>query len=739
MFRKIIFNLFSQLQEGKVLLEDLYRKRTAKKGIPKLSDGEFFSYLKYEDYNLREVRESYRDRNFDQARKGLVEYYRGRKEPCFLFPRPGLEETRKMLRDITSSYRAVIESADRVCAHTMQVPAGASRSFGTFIDWFSDFDGKSWIYCHVSELNRKLSEKHFQKLYDLSNLSITLEFNKHQHLVELGRAYFLSREERYAQEFVIELEDWIEKNPLNWGVNWLEPLTVAQRSISWVFALGLFLSSPHLTPEIFCHVLKNIFLHGAYLVEHCMDKTTKPAKLIGLASALYMISILFPEFEFSERWRDRALKLLEGEVTLQISPDGVHREQSLGLQCLLTEFLLLPLIFDRIHHRSPSPLISMAVERSLDFLLHNIQPNGKTQVFGEMPLTKVWRIGQAPHEDYRALLALGALLFNRSDLKWAAGACEEVILWFFQEEGLRSYDAITPKAPSTLSRAFGEGGFVVSRDTWEKDSNYCLCHSGPRKKWGFIEKGMEGLNLHRDLLNFALTIRGEPFIIETGSYRGKKKFSSYFSRTSAHNVIVIDGREQSMYKNFKGSRKFLQWLKTRWLFNEDFDYVVSGSPGFEDLKSHVIHRREIMYLKGKKWFVIKDTLEGFDEFVVELIFHFAPELEIILRGDYGCFIRGRRDFVRLNPYFPCDFSCSLNRGKTDPLSGWYAKDFVRVEPCYRLEYYAKMKLPAEIYTWVSWARGEFRIPPKEELRELFANTSELRGIHESELVMSEDG
>jgi hypothetical protein len=735
MFRKLISSYFSQLQEGKILLEELYRKRTAKKGVPRLSDGEFFSYIRYDDYSLRDIKEAYRDRNFERAKKALLEHYRSRKETLFLFPRAHNDEARKILKEFNYSYRSTIEAADRICAHTMQVPAGASRSFGTFIDWFSDFDGKSWIYCHVSELNKKLYEKHFQKLYDLSNLSLTLEFNKHHHLVDLGRAYFLSKEERYAQEFVIEIEDWIEKNPVNWGVNWLEPLTVSQRVISWLFALGFFLTSPHLTPEIFCNVLKNIFIHGTYILEQCADKNTKPAKLIGLASALYLMASLFPEFEFMERWHEKGLRILEQEVALQISPDGVHREQSLGLQCLLTEFLILPLMHEKLNRKSSSPLISMTVERSLEFLLHNIQPNGKTQVFGEMPLTRVWRIGMAPHEDYKVLLALGALLFNRRDMKWAAGACEEEILWFFQEEGHRQYDAILPKPPEASSRAFGEGGYLLFRDSWEKDSNFCLFHSGPRKKWGFIEKGMEGLNLHHDLLNFVLSIRGEPFIIETGSYRGKKKFSSYFSQTGAHNVIMIDGREQSMYKNFKGSKKFLQWLKTRWLFTDEFDYVVSGSPGFEELKSHVIHRREIMYLKQKKWFVVKDTLEGFDEFVVELNYHFAPELEIILRGDYGCFIRGRRDFVRLNPYFPGEFSCSLNRGKLEPISGWYAKDFVRVEPCYRLEYYAKMKLPAELYTWVSWARGEFRIPPKEELRELFAKIGENRGINESELVI----
>ncbi|MHC9541924.1 MAG: alginate lyase family protein [Vulcanimicrobiota bacterium] len=731
MLKKLISRYFLKFSEGKVLIEDLYKKRSSKKGIPRLSDGEFFSYLRIADNEDKAIKDAYRERDFDLAKRELIKYYKERESPVFFFHYGSGK--RDIFRDQSSSCRTVLESAEKIYNHTMSTVSGESKSFGTFIDWFSDFDGKSWIYCHITDLNKKLSERHVQKLYNISNLPITMEFNKHHHLVDLGRAYFLTGDEKYAQEFVIELEDWIDKNPVNWGVNWLDPLTVAQRMLSWLLSLGFFLHSPHLTGGTFCTLMKSLFFHGAYIVEHLSDKTVRPAKLIGLASSLYLFSSLFPEFECQKRWKDKAVKTLESEAVQQFSIDGVHREQSLGLQTLLTEFLMVPLLWDRVNFRSSSPVIRNCVEKSLEFLMYTIQPNGKAQTFGEIPITRAWRLGVTSHEDFKPLLALGALLYERGDMKSIAGNSCEDILWFFHDDGTTRYERMTSHVPDTRSRAFAEGGFLFFRDGWERDSTYCNFHSGPRKRWGYIEKGMEGLAPHRDLMNFALSVRGEPFIIETGSYRGKKQFGSYFTKTGAHNVIIIDGKEQSHFKNFKGSKKFLQYLKTKWIFTDDLDYVVSGSPGFEDLKSHVIHRREILYLRSKKWFLVKDSLEGFDEFIVELNYHFAPELEIILRGDHGCFIRGRRDFFRLNPYFPCNFSCSLNRGKLEPLAGWYAKDFIRVEPCYRLEYFAKMKLPAEIYTWISWARGEFRIPAREELDALFKEAGEMRGINEPEL------
>ena len=85
-------------------------------------------------------------------------------------------------------------------------------------------------------------------------------------------------------------------------------------------------------------------------------------------------------------------------------------------------------------------------------------------------------------------------------------------------------------------------------------------------------------------------------------------------------------------------------------------------------------------------------------------------------------------------YYPGAFECKQSRGKIEPaLSGWYSKSFNRVDPCYKIEYSSKMQLPCQIYTWISWARGEFRIPPKSDLEEAFDMVASSKGIMEDEL------
>lgn len=732
MIGKWLKGYFFRLYEGRAFIEDIFRRRSSSKGIPNITDGEFYSCLDYEDADLREIKDAYRERDFSLAAQEFGKYCRDKFSMCPIV-REG-PRLRKRLREMPQVLRHTVEKAERICAHNIVMPTGHSASFETFIDWLSDFNGKSWMFLHCSDFLKKIQDKAFMKQYDLTVLPVSMELNKHQHLGDLGRAYFLTGDERYAQEFVVEIEDWIERNPVNWGIGWLDAMTVAQRVISWLSALACFAQSDYMKGEDFVMVLKNLLLHCAYLIESLQDRSARASRHIAAACALYLFSVTFPEFESTKRWKSRAQKVLESEASSQFCLDGVYRERSLGMQVLLTEFLLLTLIWDRYGTETSSPAVLSAAERSLEFLMFTLSPGGKPQVFGDTPITRAWRFStHTPHEDFKNLMALGAYLFNRGDFKFAAEPLSEDLLWFFGTESEKAFRNLSAAAPSAVSKAFIEGGFFNFRDSWNKDATSCLFYGNPKRRFAPPEKGIDILVPHKDLMSFSLTIRGEPFIIETGSCKGKKKFQSYFPKTAAHNTILVDGKEQASIRSVKGNKKYMHMLKNKWFFSDEFDYLLSGNAGFEDLRSVVVHRRELLYLKEKRWFLIKDTLDGTDEFNIINVFHFAPELDIILRGDYGCLIRGRREFMRLNPYFPGDFSCSPSRGKQEPVSGWYAKDINRVEPCQRLEYFARLKLPAEIYTWVSWARGEFRIPPREELEDCFRKAAAARGMREEEV------
>ena len=59
------------------------------------------------------------------------------------------------------------------------------------------------------------------------DIKVPWELSRFQHFTILGQAYILSKEEKYAQEFVNQVTDWIEHNPVGFGVNWACPMDVA--------------------------------------------------------------------------------------------------------------------------------------------------------------------------------------------------------------------------------------------------------------------------------------------------------------------------------------------------------------------------------------------------------------------------------------------------------------------------------------------------------------------------------
>lgn len=737
MIAKWLKSCFLNLSEACMVIDDMFRRRSLSKKSPFLTDGEFYSCFNYDDNEaLKDLKEAYKERDFEAAAEELIRYCTTSKKKIFLFNNP---EVISKIKKITSP-KKLIKNAELICRHNIIMPTGHSADFGTFINWFSDFNGKNWMYGHVSEFLKKVQDKLISKQFNLPTLPVSIEFNKHSHFVELARAFLVTSNERYTQEFILELEEWVHRNPIHYGISWIDPMAVAQRMISWMISIFMFIgNSSYLQGEHLESVIKNILLHGAYLFQILADKNQRPSRYIAASSALYIFSCLFPEFDCVDRWKSKALRTLENESSVQFLADGVYRERSLGMQVLLTEFLMLPLIIDKISNVQSSPAILSVVERSLEFLIYTLTPYGNNVNFGDTPATHVWNLSLSPQDNFKNLLCIGAYLFNRGDMKFASGDVTEDFIWFFGEEGEEIYKSIVPKEPEKNSRVFIDGGYFSFRDSWTSDSTYCLFYGNSKKPSPPPDKGINLLSPHKDFLSFALYVRGEPFIIETGSYKGAKQFGtddiySYFNKTTAHNSVLVDGKEQSLAKNIKGSRKYMHLLKTRWLFSDDFDYVMSGHAGFDDVKNSVIHRREILYLKSKKWFIIRDTIEGSDVLNVTNTYNLSPELDISLRGDYGCLIHAKREYIRLNMYYPGPFECKQSRGKIEPnLSGWYSKSFNRVDPCYKIEYSSKIQLPCQIYTWISWARGEFRIPPKSDLEEAFDIVASSKGIMEDEL------
>jgi hypothetical protein len=77
-----------------------------------------------------------------------------------------------------------------------------------------------------------------------ADVRVVWELNRLHHLVTLGRAYLLTGNERYTEEFLLQLASWYEANPPNFGANWVTAMEAGIRAVNITIALAMFRFSP---------------------------------------------------------------------------------------------------------------------------------------------------------------------------------------------------------------------------------------------------------------------------------------------------------------------------------------------------------------------------------------------------------------------------------------------------------------------------------------------------------------
>ena len=106
-------------------------------------------------------------------------------------------------------------------------------------------------------------------------------------------------------------------------------------------------------------------------------------------------------------------------------------------------------------------------------------------------------------DNYRSLIATGAVLFNRADLARKAGRFDDKSRWLFGRSGQRKFDALLAKAPLryTGTRAFPHAGYYLLGDRYEtRDEVRMIVDAGPL---GYLSIAAHG---HADALSFVLSV-----------------------------------------------------------------------------------------------------------------------------------------------------------------------------------------------------------------------------------------
>jgi hypothetical protein len=626
--------------------------------------------------------------NAIESAESLHGHFQTRLHPRFFAAFDNKDLTRDLLqrRFGRETEAFLLDRAQRVMNGRFCLLGLRDLSFGDPVDW------------HLEPLTgkRPSSEMHWSQINFLDaeiagDKKITWELNRHQYFATLGRAYWRTGDERYAQTFAAHVQSWIEANPPTRGINWASSLEVAFRAISWLWALYFFKDSPQLTPQLILCICKSLYKHARHLEKYLSTYFSPNTHLTGEALGLFYLGTLLPEFREAARWRATGRRILLAELARHVRPDGVYFEQSSYYHRYTADFYTHFLLLARANGDEEvlpnSPLLEDKLSALLDHLMYITRPDGTTPFFGDDDGGRLAVLDERAPNDFRAALASGAAIFAREDYKYVAREVSEETLWLLGGDGLRAFDQLAAQPPAQTSRAFKDGGYYVMRDGWTSEANYLLIDCGPH---GIYNCG----HAHADALAYEVAARGRTLLIDPGTYTytGAMHLRDEFRSSMAHNVLIVDNESSSVTDSTFTWKHIAQCRAHSWISNTRFDYFVGEHNGYMRLAAPVRCARSVLFLKQDYW-IMRDRVESSGEHLYEWRFHFTDDAAPSVSDDQAAESSAKvlreqqqRDKAGLEIY-----SFGEN-GVWRRENGW-------VSPCYAA------RLPAPVYSFSLHASG----------------------------------
>ncbi|MDH3604793.1 MAG: heparinase II/III family protein, partial [Candidatus Tectomicrobia bacterium] len=596
------------------------------------------------------------------------------------------------------------QAAQAVLQHRFRV-LGVDVQYGDHIAWQADpVSGAEWPRKFYADV--PLSQSEF------GDVKHVWELNRHQYVVDLGKAYWLTGEQVYADAFMRILSHWVAANPYGIGVNWTNALEPAYRVLSWLWTHALCREG--LTPEFHLRFLKTLYQQARYIESHLEVYSSPYNHLAGEAAALVWIGTRFPDFKLAPRWAARGWGLLDAQLDAQLHADGFSVEQASFYHHATLEFYLLAALLRELNGEPVRAAIWERIEQAISASVFLTQPDGTTPHLGDCDDARPIRLSHRPVWDFRDVHALGAVLFQRPDFKFSAGAYAEEALWLLGVEGYQRFMALPAEPPTETSKAFSNSGHYLMRSGWGRQAHWGCFDCGPQSAGLHTGSAPSAAHGHADALSVLLTVGGEPMLVDAGSYtyNGDPAWRDYFHQTRAHNTVVVDGQNQAVHHGGMAWSHAARVRCEAWVSTTEYDYVCGSHDGYRRLTPPVLHRRAVLFRKSWYWLIF-DEIDGAGEQSVESYLHVAPcTLDARPDGFDAHFVSGQRLGVRLaGASFNLDVITDSSPGQ--PESGWIGTHYGARRPAPVVRWHAQLQLPQRWGMLLAWQAGDWRLEHQE--------------------------
>ncbi len=459
-------------------------------------------------------------------------------------------------------------------------------------NFYEDYDGTQYTYYDFSDgkggINWELS------VPGVTDQEFRYQRHRHQWMEPQARAYWKSRDDKYAKSILDVLKNWYETYPVPEGkvypaegtendveYQW-KGLQVSERVMNACKILDYCKDAESFDAENLCFFLEKL----AKSVEVIrLNYYSSSNILISQAQAVGTAGILFPEFAASGVWAREGYAKLGEQLQAQFLEDGVQYE--------LDPSYHIAAIADFREAYELARQNGCATELGADVFYNNLYKAAKFVQDITFPDYSIDNFNDTRASSY------SKSVLKKNFTNYAKMFPEDREFSYMATEG------VSGEAPKHLTAYYKTSGYYIIRNGWDMKSSMLVLKNNynPDNKW----------HCQPDNGTFAIWYKGRNFLPDAGvfSYGGSSSTNAArnkYRATSNHNTLTIDGATIGS-ANMKG----------RFVRNEssaEYEMIcTANSPkdGFD-------HTRTVFSFKGNVYLVV-DEMSGAGAGTVDVNMH----------------------------------------------------------------------------------------------------------------------
>jgi len=404
----------------------------------------------------------------------------------------------------------------------------------------------------------------------------------------LGRAYWLSGDESYAEGFWSSFEEFVAANPPNLGAQWSSAQEVALRLIAWAFCYSLLAQADSSSPARKDRLARSIAQHAERIpptldFARAQNNNHYLSEALGLCTA----AALLPQHPLARKWKRQGWAAFIEGVDRQVHADGAYAQHSANYQRMLLQLgLWAEVVAKALGEPLPARTV-LKLGKATDWLLGILdEDNGAVPNLGPNDGAYILPLSVLPFSDYRPALQAAGLSFRREAVL-PPGIWDDLTMWLGLKPLKRKVRIERGGAPLRLQ---GKSSWAYFRaaEFQERPGHADQLH---------VDLWWRGLNLAQDAGSYL--------------YTAAAPWDNALAATRVHNTVSLNGRDQMT----QASRfLWLDWAQAELLATRTDNaghlvFAAAQHKGYAKLG--LMHRREVS-AEQRGW-VITDHLEPAEE------------------------------------------------------------------------------------------------------------------------------